>query len=181
MTRSGPAMTLVEMVVAMAIMALLAVACMHVTTRMAQAQRAAEHHQNDTVWDAALREAVAADLLQASHVRLTPDGFEVRTLSHLDGRTMAMRHLPVTVAWEVHRTDGGTPLLVRTQRVENADDAASRMGRTDLACAAVTRVALVPADGGRRLQSTWQEMPDAVTVEVVGTESGPVSFTVRRR
>jgi len=181
MTRSGLAMTLVEMVVALAIMALLAVACMHVTTHMAQAQRAAESRRNDSVWDAALREALAADLLQASHVRPTADGFQVRTLAHLDGRTMAMKHLPVTVAWEVHRTEGGTPLLVRTQRVEDADDAASRAGRTDLACAAVTRVALVPADAARKLQSTWQEMPESVTVEVVGTESGPVSFTVRRR
>jgi len=94
---------------------------------------------------------------------------------------MAMKHLPVTVAWEVHRTEGGTPLLVRTQRVEDADDAASRAGRTDLACAAVTRVALVSADAARKMQNTWQEMPEAVTVEVAGAECDLMSFTVRKR
>ncbi len=169
------ALTLVEMVVALAIVCLLAVACLQVTVGLARAQRAAEADRNEFTWDSSLEQLLTTDLLQASHVRRTRGGFELRALAQLQGHSMALEHLPVRVGYEVRRA-GPTSLLVRTQR------RADGRQQSELVCCGAGKVSVTAgSSSGKKLSGAWKTMPEAVTVQVDRTDGRAVKVTVRKR
>jgi len=168
------------MVVALAIVCLLAVACLEATVGLARAERALDAAQDDFAWDRSLEALVGADLLQASHVRLTRDGFELRTMARLEVRSMALEHLPVTVGYEVRRA-GSQVMLVRTQR--QADGRGQRQQR-ELVCCGASKITVTAGSGsgvGEKLGGAWKTSPESVTVRVDRGRGRSVTFTVRRR
>ena len=111
--RDSKGLTLIELTVALALAAGLAVAALTATVNLRHAQ---------TAWDRPgsagdgepLRRLLACDLLHADGVRKVRDGFELRCMAALDPEALDVRHLPAVVAYRVREVDG-TQWLTRTQ------------------------------------------------------------------
>ena len=169
-------MTLVEVVAALAIVALLAVAAMRTVTRLARASAQRRDLAGGPSRTLALRELLETDLGHAQRVHLTRAGFEVETLARLAPGSMALEHLRATVAYEV-RTVGPTTCLLRIQTAEGARPLAELVARD-------VRAVTLKADGqAQPRKDRWTAVPDALTVTVTPAPAtgGAESLTFLRK
>jgi prepilin-type N-terminal cleavage/methylation domain-containing protein len=116
--RSGghaPAMTLVEVLVALAITSMLTAAAFVVLRNMTKARQHMEEAGRALLIRAPLRGVVAADLAGATGYKATPRGFILKSMSCLQEQTLERRNLPVEVEYTIVDL-ARHPVLVRIQR-----------------------------------------------------------------
>ncbi len=174
MRKSRPSgLTLVELLAALAVSALLASAALAVVVALPRSKAAARGLEERASQGVSWSSLLAADISHARLCRVVPGGFEVRVHSALDPRTLEICHLDATVAWRV-RCIKGTPWLVRTQR--------STDGRSfsDLVAPGVSAINVAAAKGDAPPDAEgWRVIPEAlaVTARFETPGSVPAVFT----
>ena len=167
-------LTLVEVTLALAITALLAVGVLEVITACTRGDRLDRRWQTSVQRQAALAELLTTDLSHARRVMKTAMGFQLDSRAALDAQTMELEHLPSTVVYEVRKI-GSRTWLSRTQQL--TDQAPSRE-----LVAAGPKTLEIAAVGGRDLPAgRWTSMPEAVTVTFTWDGADPVIVSFRRK
>lgn len=171
--------TLIEIVVALAISAMLAIAAMGVVAGLARSERAQGRSRSRESLEAGMRGLLARDIRQADQYRTTQDGIELHTWQALDPATLDGLHLESVVGYKVAETSRHM-WLVREQKSEIGGNL------TELVCRGVTAVrldasvtdntTLLPAASGKAPPAAaaakpqddgkWKKMPPAVTFTV---------------
>jgi type II secretory pathway component PulJ len=161
-----PALTLVEITVALAILAMLAVATLRAVTHLARSQRRQDAHARATERGKPLEALLEADLLHAERIRLADrgGGFEVEGLAQLEPETLHLAHRPAVVRYEL-REAGGRTWLVRIQQC------GGEKPRAELVTGGVHSMAATLEGGGgredeKKANDKWVARPERVTVTV---------------
>jgi hypothetical protein len=172
-----PALTLVELIVAMAITTLLAVASLQVVTTLARTEKVAQAIGEADYARNSLQRVVTMDLLGAEHFRemtTGSGGFALRTRVFLKPGTLAPEQLPSVVMYEVKKA-GERSCLVRRQQTLGADET------VDLVAVDVRSIRLAGGGDSRADGEGWKELPAAATVTVEFGKSEKAEFTVRKQ
>lgn len=158
-----PGLTLVEIVVALAIMALLAVGVLQAVTHLARTSRQQQTDDPAADRQEALRHLVEMDLGHAERVKRTETGFEVEGLARLDRRTLALVHQAATVSYAV-QVIGESRWLIRTQQAHGQKTSG------ELVASGVSQVTIEARGGAGKLPlGQWAGMPEQVTVTITFT------------
>ena len=171
---SNHGMTLVEMMVALAIVSLLTGGALSVATSLSRGRRLDERKTAKAAIAEGIEAVLAADIRNAAKYRTRSGGIELQTRASLDVETFALSHLPVTVIYET-REIAGDRWLVRKQR------AGGRDVLTELVCRNVASVALKPIGGSARSTGALREMPPSVEIVVEFTDSSRRPVRTRYR
>src|SRR5260221_9614580 len=160
------AFTILELLAATALTALLMLAVFHVVATLG-ASRAALARQPDTgAVRADLLDTVRRDLAGATQVSFRTNGMTLTGHGSLDRSTLAARQEPVTVAYDL-ATLGGRSWLVRRQ--SSRGGLSNQAGWTELLRPDVARFSVVAAaivgvaSGNSALDSAKQEIPPVLT------------------
>jgi len=174
--RMNHGLTLVEMLAALAITALILAAVLPVTASLARSHALGENTQEQVSLESALRGLLATDLVHARSYRMTPNGVELEGLATLDLGTLELQHIPSTVRYEVRRI-GARSWLARVQGSDPAGWVA------ELVCSDASAIGLRDASQPAAASGDWQELPDAVIVRVgfATADRAPVEFLLHRR
>lgn len=168
-------LTLVEVTLALAITALLAVGVLSVVTACTRGDRLDQSWQTAAQRQATLTELLTTDLSHARRVLKTATGFQLDSRASLNPQTMELEHLPSNVGYEV-RQIGSRTWLSRTQQLP--DQTLSR----ELVAAGPQTVEITKTGGGSDLPADrWTSLPEAVTVTVTWEGSDPVIVSFRRK
>ena len=175
-------LTLVELLAALAVTALLATATLAIVSRMGRAHRSAVLADVPDGTHSAAGELLAADVALARRYRNTETGFELQTYASLQRESYEGEHLPVTVSYEVPRPEsadridadsGRRSVLVRRQVSCPGLAGATRAGLRGLVAVDVDRVRIGkpgkpnrPGASGRRETGEWKALPETVTVRI---------------
>lgn len=170
-TKSGPipsghmgkAFTLIEMLLALTLAAMLAAATMGVVSRMRLGLAAQDTAAGAAGLDDDLEAMVLLDLDHARRYRVAPTGLEIETRTRLDA-VGNVEHLPVRVVYESRRL-GGRHWLLRRQISPRGPV------RSDLVEADVVALTLRPP--GRTLAETrgaWQSPRKGAVLRIERTE-----------
>jgi prepilin-type N-terminal cleavage/methylation domain-containing protein len=172
--RDRKGLTLIELTVALALAAGLAVAALTATVNLRRAQAAWDRPDPGANGES-LRRLLACDLLHADGVRKVRGGFELRCMAALDPETLDVRHLPAVVAYRVREVDG-THWLTRTQASQTGGDLC------ELICCGVESISLDSAEG-RPPGGRWKPLGETATVRVTsdgqGAETRTLDFTLQ--
>jgi prepilin-type N-terminal cleavage/methylation domain-containing protein len=164
------AFTLIEVLVSLAVVAMLVVAALAVSTSLARSElvirKKAAGPEN---LQAALDAMIGTDMQHAHHYRTASGGFSFQTHAHLAAGSLALEHLPAVVTYEV-RSVGERQCLVRTQ------EASGEAARTELVAMGVRSVRFQPAKkpGGT---SEWKAVSGTCLVAVEFGEPGSPQTT----
>lgn len=171
-------LTLVEMMVTLAITAILAAAALHLLTGLARHANTlnAAVTELPKPHQATLSRLLEADLLQARRLRTIKNGFQLQTLCCLNPQTMDAEHRPVVISYKVQQL-GRRKWLLRTQEADGLKPWSEKV------ICDVTSVDL-KSSGGRR-QSTpsenWGTLGDVLTVTLVIDEGTYSPIVIRRK
>ena len=119
MTRGG--FSLIELLTATAVLALLMAALMGVMSTLGRAE-AAMSNDPDQTWQADLRRGLRADLRQSREVLVDENALRLDGWRSVDTRTGAIRHRPTSVTYRLTEVGEAHALI----REETADDGAYR-------------------------------------------------------
>lgn len=172
------AFTILEMLAATALAALLMLAVLHVIGSVGRT-RAALAREFDPAWRAQVLETLRLDLTHSTGVRYEPNGVTLTGHAGLDRATLAPDHKPVTVAYGL-ATVAGRNWLYRRQTPRAGS---GRQPWRELLCADVTtfsvRPAAAPADRPAAHGDQEEEpLPVAVSVEITGPAGAIARETV---
>ena len=108
--------TMIEVLMATAIAALLMLAVLSVTASLGQSRQVVESQTLEPSWRAQLIQTMDHDFALARRVVLHEDGgFVIEGLSYIDGSQSRGRHRPTVVRYVLIETDPGSRLLIREQ------------------------------------------------------------------
>lgn len=155
--RHRKGLTLIELIVALALAATLAVGALTVTVNLRRSQMRWSRSGGDG--RSALRELLAADLLHADAARRIAGGFELRCRAALDPRTMKIHHLPAVIKYSVREVDGKYWLL-RSQISESAGDF------SELVCQGVRSITMESLEA-RPAAGRWRALDETATVSLL--------------
>ena len=172
MRRRG--LTLVEMLVALVITTLLAVAALRVVTTLARTEKVAQAAGEGDYLRAAIERTLATDILGADHFRETAGGFAVRTRVSLKAGTLAPEHLPSIVTYEVRKVGERQHLVRRQQTLAEAES-------VDLVAADVRGIRIAVDGEARADAEGWKELTAAAIVTVALGKAGSAEFVVRKQ
>lgn len=166
--RTKPALTLVELLASLAIVTMLVVAALGVTTTLARSELAIRRQADRREGlGPAGEDLIRSDLLHAHHWRGAKDGFAVQTNARLTAGTFALEHVPSVVTYRVHKADE-RPCLVRVQETAPGPPV------TELVAVGVRSVALAPEKDVRPNAYGWKALVDGCTVRLIFDEDGKV-------
>jgi len=132
-------LTLIELLAALAIVAMLTSACLAVVCRLNAARGRLDSRQAGAgELPDRLVELLRVDIIHARQYRLVPGGFEFAGLSAIEPGSMNRRHLPAEVNYQVV-TLAGDCWLVRTQKT------IGRPAWSELVCRGVGEITLLDA------------------------------------
>lgn len=171
--RTHRAMTLVELMAALAIVGLLAVATLRVVTRLARFARSPALRASKAVHREALARLLELDAFHAQRLRKVDGGFEIESTARVERPAMALEHRPSTVTYEV-RQIGGTPWLCRVQAVAN------RKETVELVARGVHSIAARDENGKDLPVRGWTTEADTLTVRLDLGENRSDAFVLRR-
>ncbi len=159
--RRRTGLTLIELMAALAIAAILAVGVLAVTAGLSRADSIARRMDARTDLRQRLGTMLSADLAHARRYRPIGQGFQLGAGVLLDGGTMELRHGPSTIIYLPRRVGDGS-WLARVQRSPNQRD------WTELAARGVIAAELKPVAGkeAEADKDGWRPMPAEVSVEV---------------
>ncbi len=166
--RVSRGLTLIELLAALVIVAMLMTATLCVVTNLCRAEAVSERSSRRAALVDRLHRLLAHDIVHADQYRLTTDGFALRSRAALDSETMQLRHRRCMVGYEVSRI-GTRNWLLRSQRSSDG------MVFKELVCSGVRAVGLEPGVG---LSEKWKALPTTfvVTVAFKGEDSEPEEF-----
>lgn len=169
------ALTLLEVLLALAIAALLAVAAMSVVGATLRADRIAQAAFENAGEDSALEGLLSRDLLHGVRWRQVGEGVVVETGWALDPADLSGRHVGSTVSYST-RTVAGRPWLVRTQRTDDGECL------DELAAPDVQQLSIVAEGRAATGPEGWKGVSNILTVRIVKAGSTPRQreFKVRR-
>ena len=170
MKRRG--LTLVELVVAMAITTLLAVAALKVVATLARTERVASAAEETDALGASLRQLLAGDLINADRTREAAGGFTIRTHTHLAPAGAAPEQLPSLVTYEVRKVGQRSCLFRRQQGLAEPETA-------ELVAVGVRAVRI--AGTGPATTDDWRGLAAVVTVTVEFGKDAKTDIVVRRQ
>ena len=164
--RNRRGLTLVELLAATAIIAMLTTASLAVVTAVMRSHRIEQDRDHLRPLLADVRRLVEMDLLHARRYQRLRDGFAVETHSALAPVTLAHKHWPAEVVYTVE-TIGDGPWLIRTQTAGTMpvvrEIAGCGIANIDV------KEALDEADDAEEHEipfGTWQAAPQAVVVTI---------------
>jgi type II secretory pathway pseudopilin PulG len=169
MTRRN-AFTLVELLAANVLAALLIVAILSVLGALGRDRRAhaaLDHGRTSQTTDDNLLRLIQWDFSNATRWRSVDGAYFFQSHGSLDPQTLAPTNLPVTVRYELNEA-AGKRWLVRSQtpRDKTSDGAWSAP-----LCADVADLVLVPAASRRaRPQSVWRDLPSQMHLTLTWTD-----------
>ena len=171
------AFTILELLAATALTALLTVAVLHVVSSLGRSRAALARQSDDGAWQADLLDTLRRDLTNASQAQFRPDGITLIAHGSLDATTVAPGDELVTIVYGVVPIHG-RPWLVRRQTSRNG--AAGDAGWSELLCPNVAAFSVAPALAvipGRGTpppaSDTFDAVPAIVSVRLQGV-SGTV-------
>ncbi|MFB3891190.1 MAG: type II secretion system protein J [Phycisphaerae bacterium] len=134
LNRHNKALTLVELMAALAIVSMLLTAAMAVIGSMSRAGAHDQLRHDEALSSAALCDLLRADLLHTRDFLTSDTGCTLKTRMSLDARTMERQHIAADVEYAVRKV-GTRSWLVRTQRC--GDDGALMR---DVVCPGVSEI-----------------------------------------
>ena len=155
--KKNKALTLVEMLAAIAIVGLLSAAALRVTGNLARTGRNVQTRADDNALTAGLENLLAGDVTGALKYRKASEGLELKTMCILDDKDLEIRHLPATVSYRVQKV-GDDNWLIRTQYIEG------RRKTARLVCKGVSKVSLVATVGSAGRSGKWKSMPPQLEI-----------------
>jgi prepilin-type N-terminal cleavage/methylation domain-containing protein len=153
-------LTLVELLVSLAIAAILVVAALGASASIARAHL--KVHQDDVRPERlqdALQTIVGMDLLHGHHYRDAVDGFSVQTYASLATGTLRLEHVPAVATYRIRKV-GERTHLVRVQ------ETAGQVLQMELVAADVRSVRLVPAKPVNPGPDGWKPLVGPCVVQV---------------
>jgi hypothetical protein len=166
------ALTLVELVVALVITTMLAVAALQVVGTLARTQRVASAAEETDSLGASLRQLLTGDLLNADRTREAGAGFTIRTHMYLAPGAAAPQHLPSLVTYEIRKI-GQRSCLFRQQQCLVEPET------SDLVATGVQAVKI--SGTGTSTVDDWRGLAPVVTVTVEFTKGAKTDFVIRRQ
>ena len=169
-----PGFTLIELMVTLAIVALLTMAALATVTTLARSQTVRQRTDVAATRQQHLERLLAEDFRHVTGFRLVPGGFELDSQAVLDPTTLERRHLGAVVGYEV-RQIGQRPWLVRTQRSDAGGDS------TEPVCPAVRAVAIRVPRKPDIPPEAWQKLPVSADVSFEFSEAGAATLAISLR
>ena len=176
------AFTILELLAATALTALLMAAVLHVVGAIGASRAALARHAGAGAWQADLLDLVRRDMTNASKVTFRADGMTLTSHAALDAGTREFQHEPVTVVYGLSVIDGRSWLVRRQSPREGLSHAPAW---AELICPDVTGFVV------RRARSTAgvnasslavvgmpQDVPAAVTISLTGADGAVMNETV---
>ncbi|MCK4601613.1 MAG: prepilin-type N-terminal cleavage/methylation domain-containing protein [Phycisphaerae bacterium] len=171
--RNRTGMTLIELLAALAIASMLAIAALAVATNLSRAEAIGRRQEQAGSIRDQLRHLLAADVAHARRARAAEGGFELQTRCRLAPETLELGHAACVVRYQVASV-GGSSWLLRRQR---DPDGASL---TELVCGDANSIRLVV--DGKPAARQWKALPFDVPVSVIVQQAqGSLEFTWRVR
>ena len=183
--RSG--FTLLELVAATLLAAMLCVAVMGITANSARQSREIKNQFPARPWLAPLAEQIHWDIVQARSFRVRPDSIELHGFGGRDFTTAVAYHGPTVVTYQIVK-DGDVHWLLRKEA--HVDDLTSRFFRTEFVCKDVGSIRLSALSGqsdvGRQPADPLQDLlppmeeqdlqsegplPERVVVTMIGQDN----------
>lgn len=182
--KAASGLTLVELIVAMAIVSMLLATAMFVLGKLSRSSQVQTGRHDKTLIDRPLRDLLSSDLSQATHYRKTASGFQLKSSSLLDAGTLEPHHWGAVIEYRAAQVGGHACLLRRQVPVgpEKSLDELVCVGPTAIALEAAPD-ASGPAPATQNAQdTTWQPMPGTAAVTVVFEDGRePIAFDVWNR
>ncbi len=176
------AFTLLELLAATALSALLMVAVLHVLGTIGRDRRTMAARRGPQVWRADLLDGFRRDLTGSTGVRYGNNTLVLTGQAALDRRTFAPRDEPVTVIYRLAMLHGRS-WLTRRQEARNARGNESSW--MELLCPDVAAFLVRPVDAGPGLGAPLEEtadaprsLPGSVIVHIVIAGEMPVEETL---
>ncbi len=107
---------MIELMVTLAIASLLTMAAFAVTANLWRSQQAAQEDHDQAMLRQRLQDILRVDLCQMQNWQVTDKGIALQSMVALSEKDMDVRHLPVTVYYEILPAGSGT-VLVRRQMI----------------------------------------------------------------
>jgi prepilin-type N-terminal cleavage/methylation domain-containing protein len=152
------AFTLLELLAATALSALLMVAVLHVLGTISRDRRTVAARPGLQVWQADLLDAFRRDLAGATGMRRGDNALILIGQAALDRRTLTPRDEPVTVTYGITMVRGRTWL---TRRQEARDVRGNERPWMELFCPDIVSFSVKPADAGFSSGALSDERADA--------------------
>jgi hypothetical protein len=153
---------------------LIAAALVPVTASLSRAEALGRRASEPLAQHAALRALLGLDLAHADAFRLTPDGVELQVHVALAPGSLAVQHLPATVAYAVRRV-GERRWLARGQRSSFGGDL------DELVCSDVNALRFGSSDKAEAPnEGKWAPMPHGIRITLIPSAQGtpPAEFEV---
>ena len=176
MKRPAAGLTLVEIVVALSIAAVLLAGTLTVTARLPRSQARLHQRSERSCVTEALSRLLNLDVLQADEVRLSPNSVELRTHATLSPAG-EIRHVPGFVTYGLRSLHGRTWLYRRQQCAD---------GKVSMAmvCSGVTglEMPLPPAADSQPAETAegWRILPDGPRINLTWSDGEATSLPMER-
>jgi hypothetical protein len=176
------AFTILELLAATALTALLMAAVLHVVGAIGASRATLARHSDAGAWRSDLLDLVRRDMTNASKVTFRADGMTLTGRAALEAGTLELRHEPVTVVYGLSVIDGRAWLVRRQSPREGLSHAPAW---AELVCPNVTgfvvrRASSIPGANGTDLVALGlpQDVPAAVTISLTGADGAVMNETV---
>jgi hypothetical protein len=176
------AFTILELLAATALTALLMAAVLHVVGAIGASRAVLARHADAGAWRADLLDLVRRDMTNASKVTFRDDGLILSGRAALDAGTLELRHEPVTVVYGLSLIDGRSWLVRRQSPREGLSHAAAwaELICPDVSGFVVRRASSTPGVNGSSLAVLGmpEDVPAAVTISLAGADGAVMNETV---
>lgn len=166
------AFTILELLAATALTAVLMVAVLHLVGSLGRGRDAITKHADDSAWRMDLLEMLRRDLTNATQMTMAQNRVVLIGSGALARGSLVPQHEPVTVTYEIAGANG-RGCLVRRQSPR--DGASRQPGWSELVCPNLMSFAIEPVSGMPAAPaspaaqvSAWQAIPPVVHVRLVG-------------
>lgn len=151
-------MTLVEVMATLGIASLLAAGSMLAACNLSKSQSKNQHSSNMKKLNAELEYLLTRDVLNASRIKQTENGFALETLSELNDN-MALLHKQIEVNYSVISINS-KKWLIRRQLKKG------KKQTSQFVCCGINNICIENIQEENDLKNQWQNMPDSIKVSI---------------
>jgi len=161
-------LTLIELMVTLAITAILVTAALGAITTLTRLDKADQARDEATSIAPRVRTVLETDLTHAKRFATRDSGFVLQTVAAVKADSMELEHLPTTVTYTVRQV-AGRQWLVRSQRSEIGSDCF-----TELVAPDISGIQIASEADRNRAKQRWQALGPKTTVTVTFDTGGRV-------
>ncbi len=158
-------LTLIELMVALAISALLAGATLGIVAQLSGSLKTVQSISQPQRLTRSIQKLLTTDLSNASEYRPMLNGLQLRTMASIDPEDNILRHIPTEVTWEISRDPGqarDTPgRLIRVEMRPGSNVSSRR-----LVCRDASRIELTAGGQTSARPGGWRPLPTEATLTV---------------